>query len=115
VEQAATPFTRDCRPGQVLRLPISHGQGNFYADQLTLESLEQNGQVVFRYCAPDGRSSGAANPNGSLSAIAGICNRRGNVLGMMPHPERACEELLGGSDGLAIFRSAIGSLQALTA
>lgn len=115
VEQGDTPFTRDCRPGQVLRIPISHGEGNFYADRPTLEALEAGGQVVFRYCTADGRISEIANPNGSLANIAGIVNKRGNVLGMMPHPERACEEMLGGSDGLALFRSAMRALQVAAA
>ena len=110
VEQSDSAFTLDCRPGQVLRIPISHGEGNFFADAETLQSLEANNQVVFRYCAPDGRITADANPNGSLRNIAGICNARGNVVGLMPHPERACEALLGGEDGLAIFRSAIHAL-----
>ena len=110
VEQSDSAFTLDCRPGQVLRIPISHGEGNFFADAETLQSLEANNQVVFRYCAPDGRITAEANPNGSLRNIAGICNARGNVVGLMPHPERACEALLGGEDGLAIFRSAIHAL-----
>jgi phosphoribosylformylglycinamidine synthase subunit PurQ / glutaminase len=110
VEQSDTAFTLDCRPGQVLRVPISHGEGNFFADADTLASLEANNQVVFRYCAPDARITAEANPNGSLRNIAGIANARGNVLGMMPHPERACEPLLGGEDGLFIFRSAIHAL-----
>jgi len=112
VDQSASPFTRECRPGQVLRLPISHGQGSFYADPKTLETLEQRGQVVFRYSTSDGRITTGANPNGSLRNIAGIVNERGNVLGMMPHPERACEPLLGGADGLLIFRSVMQSLVA---
>jgi phosphoribosylformylglycinamidine synthase I len=110
VEQSDSAFTVDCRPGQVLRIPISHGEGNFFADAHTLQSLEANGQVVFRYCAPNGRITADANPNGSVGNIAGISNARGNVVGMMPHPERACEALLGGEDGLAIFRSAIHAL-----
>ena len=110
VEQSDSAFTLDCRPGQVLRIPISHGEGNFFADPDTLESLERAGRIVFRYCAPDGRVTAAANPNGSLGNIAGISNARGNVIGMMPHPERACEALLGGEDGLAVFRSAIHAL-----
>jgi phosphoribosylformylglycinamidine synthase len=112
VERAESPFTRDCRPGQVLRVPISHGEGNFYADPQTLQSLEQGGQIVFRYSTPDGRVTRDANPNGSLGNIAGIVNARGNVLGMMPHPERACEPLLGGADGLWILRSAVRTLVA---
>jgi len=110
VEQSDCAFTLDSRPGQVLRIPISHGEGNFFADGETLESLERAGRVVFRYCAADGRVTAAANPNGSLRNIAGISNARGNVIGMMPHPERACEALLGGEDGLAIFRSAVHAL-----
>ena len=110
VERAESPFTRECRPGQVLRIPISHGEGNFYADPDTLQSLEQGGQVVFRYSTPDGRVTGDANPNGSLRNIAGISNAHGNVVGMMPHPERACEPLLGSDDGLLLFRSAIHAL-----
>ncbi|TMF28496.1 MAG: phosphoribosylformylglycinamidine synthase I, partial [Chloroflexi bacterium] len=97
-------------PGQVLRIPISHGEGNYFADAETLDAIERNGQVVFRYCGPDGRVTADANPNGSLHNIAGIANARGNVVGMMPHPERACEPLLGSDDGLAIFRSAIHAL-----
>ncbi len=112
VERAESPFTRECRPGQVLRIPISHGEGNFYADPETLESLEQGGQILFRYSTQDGRVTPDANPNGSLRNIAGIVNARGNVLGMMPHPERACEPLLGGADGLWILRSAMRSLVA---
>jgi phosphoribosylformylglycinamidine synthase len=115
VEQADTPFTTECRPGQVLRIPISHGEGNFFADDSTLASLETGGQVVFRYCTAEGRITEAANPNGSLANIAGIINKRGNVLGMMPHPERACEDLLGGSDGLALFRSAMRTLRVAAA
>ena len=110
VEQSGSAFTHDCRPGQVLRIPISHGEGNFFADPDTLDALERNGQVLFRYCASDGRVTADANPNGSLANIAGISNARGNVVGMMPHPERACESLLGGVDGLAVFRSAIHAL-----
>ena len=115
VEPTDSAFTVECRPGQVLHIPISHGEGNFYADPDTMRSLEENGQVVFRYCAADGRITESANPNGSLASIAGIMNRRGNVLGMMPHPERACEALLGSTDGLAIFRSAIRALQRVPA
>ena len=115
VEQRNTAFTIDCRPGQVLRIPISHGEGNFFADPETLNALEGNGQVVFRYCSADGRVTAESNPNGSLRNIAGISNARGNVVGLMPHPERACEALLGGEDGLVIFRSAIHALMRVTA
>ncbi len=114
VEQSSAAFTLDCRPGQVLRIPISHGEGNFFADAETLAALEGNGQVVFRYCSPDGRVTAESNPNGSLRNIAGISNARGNVVGLMPHPERACEALLGGEDGLIIFRSAIHALTRVT-
>ena len=107
VENAETPFTRLCRPEQVLRLPISHGEGRYYADEATLDELEANGQVAFRYCGPDGEITKEANPNGSLRNIAGIVNREGNVLGMMPHPERAGEALVGGDDGLFLWRSVI--------
>ncbi len=115
VEQTESAFTAACRPGQVLRIPISHGEGNFYADAATLAGLEANGQVVFRYASSDGRISEQVNPNGSLNNIAGIMNARGNVLGMMPHPERACETLLGGLDGLAIFESAVRALKQVAA
>ncbi len=107
VESVETPFTSLCQSGQVLRVPISHGEGRYYADETTLDELEANGQVVFRYCSPEGEQAADANPNGSLRNIAGIVNRRGNVLGMMPHPERAGETLLGGDDGLVLWRSVI--------
>ena len=107
VESAETPFTNLCQSGQVLRVPISHGEGRYYADEATLDELEADGRVVFRYCTPEGEPAGDANPNGSLRNIAGIVNRRGNVLGMMPHPERAGEPLLGGTDGLVLWRSVI--------
>ena len=115
VEQSASAFTLGCHPGQVLRIPISHGEGNFFADEPTLALLEREGRVVFRYCAADGRVTAQSNPNGSLQNIAGISNARGNVVGMMPHPERACEPLLGGADGLAVFRSAIHALRGVAA
>jgi phosphoribosylformylglycinamidine synthase len=107
VENVATPFTRLCAPGQVLRVPISHGEGRYYADEATLDELEAEGRVAFRYCTPEGDATPDANPNGSLRNIAGIVNGRGNVLGMMPHPERASEPLMGGSDGLLLWRSVI--------
>ncbi|MSQ40801.1 MAG: phosphoribosylformylglycinamidine synthase subunit PurQ [Dehalococcoidia bacterium] len=105
VENPNTPFTQACQPGQVLRIPISHGEGNYYADEETLKRLEAKGQIVFRYSTPAGAVTPEANPNGSLGNIAGIVNERGNVLGMMPHPERCCEELVGGADGQYIFAS----------
>lgn len=109
VEQTATPFTSLARPGQVLRMPIAHGEGRYYADPVTLGRLEENGQVVLRYCAPDGTLDPSANPNGSAAAIAGICNEQRNVFGLMPHPERCSESSLGGTDGLTIFQSVVAS------
>ena len=106
-ENVETPFTQLCTPAQVLRVPISHGEGSYYADEATLDELEANGRVAFRYCAADGEVTPEANPNGSLRNIAGVVNRAGNVLGMMPHPERAGEPLVGGDDGLLLWRSVI--------
>lgn len=109
-ERIDTPFSGRCAPGQVLRIPVSHGEGNYYADAETLHRLESNGQVLFRYCEPDGAVTAAANPNGSAHNIAGIVNARGNVLGMMPHPERSCEELLGSADGNLILGSVVDAV-----
>jgi phosphoribosylformylglycinamidine synthase len=103
VESTATPFTAALGPGQVLRMPISHGEGRYYADPEALTRLNGEGRIVFRYCAPDGALSPEANPNGSAEHIAGVCNARGNVLGLMPHPERAAESLLGSEDGRLLF------------
>ena len=108
VENADTPFTRACRPGDALGMPVSHGEGRYYADPKDLRDIELNRQVVFRYADARGVPTAEANPNGSFNNIAGIVNKRGNVLGMMPHPERASSELLGGSDGLRIFNSILG-------
>ena len=105
VERTDLPFTSRCEEREVLRVPIAHGEGSYFADPATLSRLEQRGQVVFRYCDPAGRVVPAANPNGSLHNIAGIVSARGNVLGMMPHPERCSEAELGGTDGLKLFRS----------
>jgi phosphoribosylformylglycinamidine synthase I len=105
VERADTPFTLSCPEGQILRVPIAHGEGNYFCDPATLAELERDRQIVFRYCDRSGEATEAANPNGSLANIAGICNREGNVLGMMPHPERASESLLGSNDGRQIFLS----------
>jgi len=110
VETADTPFTSAARPGQVLRIPVAHGDGNYFCDESTLAELERNRQIVFRYTTPDGREEAAANPNGSIANIAGICNRERNIVGLMPHPERAVESALGSVDGLVIFRSLIESL-----
>ena len=108
VENTDTPFTRGCAEGQVLRIPISHGEGRYYAPPADLVALEMARRVVFRYCDPEGRIMPTENPNGSVNGIAGIVNAGGNVLGMMPHPERACERLLGSEDGLDLFRSVLG-------
>ena len=107
VEQTDTPFTRNADIGQVLRIPIAHGDGNYYAAPETIRVLEANRQIVFRYTAPTGELADAWNVNGSLDAIAGICNERRNVVGLMPHPERACETAVGGVDGLVILESAV--------
>ena len=107
VENTDTPFSNACRPGQVLEIPIAHMDGNYYADGATIEELERNRRVVFRYATPDGEITDAANPNGSLHNIAGITNQAGNVLGMMPHPERASDALLGSRDGLLVFQSLV--------
>ena len=113
VEQTDTPFTSVCAPGQVLSLPIAHGEGNYFCDPETLVELESEGRVVFRYCDPEGRVMEAANPNGSLNSIAGICNRERNVLGLMPHPERASEDTLGSHDGRLVFRSLAAAVSEL--
>ena len=113
VETTETPFTSAAQAGQVLRIPIAHADGNYVCDDATLAELKRHDQIVFRYCAPNGSLDPAANPNGSLDAIAGICNRQRNVLGMMPHPERAVESALGSTDGLVVFRSLIGELSRL--
>ena len=107
VETTATPFTSAAAAGQVLRIPIAHADGNYVCDAATLAELKRSDQIVFRYCTPDGRIEPAANPNGSLEAIAGISNREHNVVGLMPHPERAVEAALGSTDGLVILRSLI--------
>ncbi|MDK2895578.1 MAG: phosphoribosylformylglycinamidine synthase subunit PurQ / glutaminase [Moorella sp. (in: firmicutes)] len=107
VENNATPFTNRFREGQVIRIPIAHGEGNYYADAATLAELEANRQIIFRYCNQDGEVTPAANPNGSVGNIAGIVNREGNILGMMPHPERCAESLLGGTDGRELFASIV--------
>ena len=111
VENADTPFSNECTALPQLRVPVSHGEGNYFADPETVRQLEENGRVVFRYVDADGVPTPEANPNGSINNIAGIVNDEGNVLGMMPHPERACEEALGSTDGLAIFRSIIRSAE----
>ncbi|HJT22812.1 MAG TPA: phosphoribosylformylglycinamidine synthase subunit PurQ [Nitrospira sp.] len=111
VENAATPFTNMCKPGQVLKIPIAHAEGNYYTDPVTLAGLQANGQIAFRYCDADGKTTPDANPNGSVDHIAGIRNAQGNVLGMMPHPERCVEAMLGNEDGRLIFQSMLESLK----
>jgi phosphoribosylformylglycinamidine synthase subunit PurQ / glutaminase len=110
VENASTAFTSKCQNGQALKIPISHYEGRYYADDATLAELEADKRVVFRYSTPEGQVTESANPNGSLHNIAGIINKRGNVLGMMPHPERSCETLLGSIDGNIIWESIIASI-----
>jgi phosphoribosylformylglycinamidine synthase len=111
VENAATSFTNRCESGQVLRIPIAHADGNYYTDPVTLAGLKANAQVVFRYCDADGKITASANPNGSLDNIAGIINAQGNVLGMMPHPERSAEQVLGNDDGRLILLSMLETLR----
>ena len=110
IETTATPFTCAGKAGQVLRVPIAHGEGNYVCGAATLEELKRNDQIVFRYCASDGSLDPAANFNGSLDAIAGVTNRAHNVVGLMPHPEDAVETALGSTDGLVIIRSVLKSL-----
>ncbi|MDQ3088587.1 MAG: phosphoribosylformylglycinamidine synthase subunit PurQ [Acidobacteriota bacterium] len=105
VENDNTPYTGELQKGEVLSIPIAHAEGNYVCDDETLAELENNNQIIFRYCDETGELSDQSNPNGSLNNIAGISNKDGNILGMMPHPERACEELLGSNDGRDIFRS----------
>jgi phosphoribosylformylglycinamidine synthase len=107
VEQTDTPFTAAATRGQILRMPIGHGEGNYFAPPDILKQIEANRQVVLRYTDPQGHVDEAWNPNGSINAIAGLCSERRNVVGMMPHPERACEPLLGGVDGRVVFESIV--------
>lgn len=115
LENQNTPFTSEVDATKVLSIPIAHAEGNYTCDDETFNSLEENGQIVFRYCSPDGEITDESNPNGARSNIAGICNLDRNVLGMMPHPERACEELLGSNDGRDIFRSLTNAMAAVEA
>src|SRR6201995_735324 len=109
VENADTPFTHQCRQGEVLQVPIGHMEGNYFCDEQTLAVLRRDQRVLFRYCTPAGEITAAANPNGSLDNIAGICSAGRNVLGMMPHPERNAEPLLGNGDGLKIIQSVVNA------
>ena len=114
IEHSDSPFTSKAEAGQVISVPISHGEGNYFADSATLDEIEKNNQVIFRYSSPEGCIDRENNPNGSLNNIAGITNREGNVLGMMPHPERCCDPLLGSTDGEVIFRSISDTLLKVT-
>jgi len=105
VENNSTPYTHLCEKEQVLKIPIAHGEGNYYVDKNTLRELIKNNQIVLRYCDAKGEITTEANPNGSIYNIAAVCNKRGNVLGMMPHPERCVEDCLGSADGKYIFNS----------
>ena len=106
-----SPFTAAVPEGKLLRIPIAHGEGNYFCDEATLETLEENKQILFQYVDADGDATDHANPNGSLANIAGLCNEAGNVAGMMPHPERAAESILGSADGRLIFESLIAALE----
>ena len=112
VESINTPFTHELKPGSILSLPIAHAEGNYVCDDQTLAELQHEDRIIFRYCDRDGQVTDEANSNGSRDNIAGICNQKRNVLGLMPHPERACEDLLGSSDGREVFRSLAGTLAA---
>ena len=112
VEQTTTPFTGACRAGQVLNIPVAHGEGQFFAEPDVLARLESNRQVVFRYATAAGEITDEANCNGSVHNIAGVCNAARNVVGLMPHPERACESMLGSADGLVLFESVLQTVTA---
>ena len=113
VETTDTPFTVRCQRGQILSVPVAHGDGNYFCDAATLAELQRENRIIFRYSDANGVASVEANPNGSLDNIAGICNRERNVVGLMPHPERASEDILGSSDGRIIFRSLADTLAEL--
>ncbi len=111
VENANTRFTSACEPGQILEIPVAHGDGNYIVDEGTLEKLEDHQQILFRYCDPEGNITEEANPNGSMGNIAGLINEQGNVVGLMPHPERCAEEVLGHTDGRKFFQSILDSFR----
>jgi phosphoribosylformylglycinamidine synthase subunit PurQ / glutaminase len=115
VEKANSPFTNGCQLGDLLRLPIAHGEGCFYADEKTMRELNEHDQILLRYADAEGRVVAGANPNGSVENIAGICSREGNVFGLMPHPDRACDARLGSTDGLKIFRSMLHAVETIRA
>jgi phosphoribosylformylglycinamidine synthase subunit PurQ / glutaminase len=110
VENVDTPFTNACANGEVLTIPIGHMEGNYFCDPGTLQELQRGNRIVFRYCSPGGEIAPSANPNGSLDNIAGICSSGGNVVGMMPHPERSAEPELGCTDGMKVFQSMVGAM-----
>jgi len=110
VENAETRFTSECAPGDLLKIPVAHGEGNYIADEATVAAMKEGGQILFRYCSISGSVDAESNPNGSVENIAGIMNREGNVMGMMPHPERAMDADLGSADGRKVFQSIIESL-----
>jgi phosphoribosylformylglycinamidine synthase len=112
VEVADSAFTRGCPQGSLLRIPVAHGEGCYFAEESTVRELNERRQVILRYTTDDGRVEASGNPNGSIENIAGICNREGNVFGLMPHPDRACESRLGSADGLKIFQSMIETIEA---
>ena len=112
VETSETPFTNRLQQGALLNIPIAHAEGNYVCDDATYDELLRERRIIFRYCDTDGRATAAANPNGARGNIAGLCNRERNVLGLMPHPERACENLLGSNDGRGIFQSLAVTLAA---
>lgn len=111
VEVADSAFTHGCPQGSLLRMPIAHGEGCYFADEATLRELNERRQIILRYATADGRIDSSANPNGSVENIAGICNQEGNVFGLMPHPDRACEARLGSTDGLKVFQSMIETIE----
>ena len=113
VSNTSTPFTGLCKKDQVLRIPVANGEGNYFLEDSDIEKYTSLSQIVFRYCSPEGEINAEANPNGSSYNIAGICNNKGNVLGMMPHPERCCEKVLGGEDGRIIFESVLNYIKNL--
>jgi phosphoribosylformylglycinamidine synthase subunit PurQ / glutaminase len=114
VESADTPFTNELKRGQILSMPVAHAEGNYTCDDETLAELQREDRIIFRYCDAEGNATPEANPNGARDNIAGICNRARNVLGLMPHPERACEDLLGSSDGRGLFHSLAATLAAVS-
>jgi len=112
IDRTDTPWTTLATPGQVMRIPIAHGEGNYYAAPEVIDRLEKNGQVIFRYVSAAGETTDDANPNGSINSIAGICNERRNVVALMPHPERACEAAIGSADGKVVLESVVAALRA---